>query len=328
MSKLNIVKSVIFLTILFALSACNKSDDNQDSFHPNGILILSESKMDITESTYTLNSGNVKEVRNIEPGIELEGSDLTFLALYNTDGTTTFLSIDPQTNIPDGGTVVYVQQFEPTLINFIGQSLDATTNDGFVRITGDLTFQSETITISIDLYQTQLSGGTSTYTIDGNDAIITGGLGIYTFNQLLEINADYPNVDRIVLKDIQGSIDDDVNVLTGKNLRKAGYATHILADTFIASGGVDLFTAGVKRTRVDETSRVGVHSWCCTENGQSGDQLPQDHPAHTSQLNYFKQMLGNTNGPAFYFFTLQAAPSDGVHFMTQAEVVQYNLLTD
>ena len=64
-------------------------------------------------------------------------------------------------------------------------------------------------------------------------------------NQILEINADYPSVETIVLGSIDGSVNDDVNVETGRLIREAGYTAHLKSDSEIYSGGVDLFCSGL-----------------------------------------------------------------------------------
>ena len=38
-------------------------------------------------------------------------------------------------------------------------------------------------------------------------------------------------------------------------------------------------------------------------------------------------MLGAENGTEFYFFTLEAAPFDSIHFMTPEEIARFGLET-
>ena len=64
---------------------------------------------------------------------------------------------------------------------------------------------------------------------------------------------------------ISGSVNDAVNMHTGRLLRKNGFTTKLLSDSDIASGGVDLFCAGAKRI-VEKGAKIGVHSWCCTSD--------------------------------------------------------------
>ena len=170
--------------------------------------------------------------------------------------------------------------------------------------------------------------GTSRFEISGEEAFLSGILGTATYHQLKRIIENNPEVKTIVLHRVEGSINDEVNMHTGRILREAGLNTKVLSDSDIASGGVDLFAAGVERI-VEKGARLGVHSWGGgpTEEHSRGDKLPENHPAHQYQLQYFRQMLGTELGPDFYFYTLQAAPVDGMHYMSDQEIKDWKLAT-
>ncbi|MBL4684156.1 MAG: hypothetical protein JKY37_06180 [Nannocystaceae bacterium] len=140
----------------------------------------------------------------------------------------------------------------------------------------------------------------------------------------MRMQADLPAVDTLLLLDISGSINDEINVETGRLVRDAGWTTRVPANGEIASGGVDLFCGGAVR-QVEDGGRLGVHSW--SDGEMDGADYPPEHRAHASQLSYFSEMLGKTLGPDFYWFTLEAAPADGIHWMTDAELEQFQLVT-
>ena len=101
-----------------------------------------------------------------------------------------------------------------------------------------------------------------------------------------------------------------------------GFNTHVPADGEIASGGVDFFLSGVERT-VDTGALLGVHSWAAGD-GTTGADVPRDDPQHQLYLDYYAEM----GIPAeFYWFTLEAAPAEDIHPMTEAEIEKYGLLT-
>lgn len=167
--------------------------------------------------------------------------------------------------------------------------------------------------------------GTSKLEIKGNEAFLSGDLGTITFYQIERMVAEHPEVKTLVLTQISGSINDQVNVHTGRLVRKAGLTTKVLADSEIASGGVDLFCAGKERI-VEKGARIGIHSWCCF-NDLTAIELPKDHPAHQDQIQYFTLMMGPENGPAFYFKTLEAAEFDGIYWMTDQEIIDWKVAT-
>jgi hypothetical protein len=168
-----------------------------------------------------------------------------------------------------------------------------------------------------------ISAGSSVIKVEGNKATINGDLGTKTYVQLRELIANNPLVDTLVLQQISGSVNDAINMHTGRLVRKAQLTTLVEADSAIYSGGVDLYASGAKRVYT-EGAKVGVHSWCCVD-GVTADKLGRDHAAHGAQLTYFREMLGADLGPDFYFFTIEAAPFDGAHVMTKAELDKYLL---
>lgn len=166
--------------------------------------------------------------------------------------------------------------------------------------------------------------GSSQISVDGTTASLQGALGSLTFTQIERLQEANPEIERLVLTQVPGSINDEVNVETGRLVRNGGWSTHLPADGEIASGGVDLFCAGAERT-MEAGGRIGVHSW---SNGEvEGADLPMDSPEHGFFIDYLEEMLGAPLGRDFYFFTLQAAPAADIHWMTPEEIEQYGLLT-
>ena len=68
---------------------------------------------------------------------------------------------------------------------------------------------------------------------------------------------------------------------------------------------------------------LGVHSW--GGDDFTGAELPRDDPAHDLYLDYYSEMGIPTE---FYWFTLEAAPVEDVHFMTPEEIAQYKITTE
>ena len=73
-----------------------------------------------------------------------------------------------------------------------------------------------------------------------------------------------------------------------------------------------------------ENTFVGVHSWA-DGSGTEGGDLPRDDPAHDLLLDYYED-IGIDEG--FYWFTLQAAASDGIHNMTEEERTRWDIATE
>ena len=94
-----------------------------------------------------------------------------------------------------------------------------------------------------------------------------------------------------MLHSVPGSIDDAANFRLARMVRQAGLATRVPAGGLVASGGVDLFAAGVRRD-AQPGACLGVHSWARGGfNGtQTANDLPRDHRLHQVYLRYYREM--------------------------------------
>ncbi len=170
-----------------------------------------------------------------------------------------------------------------------------------------------------------IGAGTSTFRIEGDTAYLNGDLGSITYRQVRHLIENHPEVVRIVFERVPGSVNDEVNVLTGRLVRNAGYATELLPQSVISSGGVDLFLAGEERV-VADGARIGVHSWGDPGGDTEPADLPRDHPAHAHHVSYFSEIM--PNGVEFYFYTLRAAAFEDIHWMAPGEISHWGLATD
>lgn len=210
---------------------------------------------------------------------------------------------------------------------FKGIDLNVREKDGNWIISGEITDPEKNEKLSVE---TILNGeciglGSTEIEVKGDQAVLMGTLGTISYVQIKDLIEKNPAVKTLVLKNVPGSLNDAINVHTGRLVREAGLTTMVPADGEIASGGVDLFLAGSKRI-VEEGGRLGVHSWCCSE-GKPANELPQDHPAHIALIKYSTKMLRDY-GKGFYFFTLTAAPFEGIHWMSREEMVKWNLISE
>ena len=130
-----------------------------------------------------------------------------------------------------------------------------------------------------------------------------------------------PGVRTLVLTWVPGSLDDETNLALGRAVRRAGMTTYLPGRGMAASGGTDLLLAGARRF-VECGAQVGVHSWA--SGPVNGNDLPRDDPRHRFYLDYYRDI----NVPdAFYWFTLQAAAPDSIHWMTEDELALYGVRT-
>lgn len=156
---------------------------------------------------------------------------------------------------------------------------------------------------------------------DGTALVVNGVVDSTTPDAFSAVLADHPDIDTLILQQIDGSADDDANLTFSAQVRAAGLNTHVPADGMIASGGTDLFLAGVRRTLAPGAC-VGVHSW--SDGTADGRDLPRDDPSHQLYLTYYADMGIDPN---FYWFTLNAAAAADMHWTTAAEATRHGLTT-
>jgi len=159
------------------------------------------------------------------------------------------------------------------------------------------------------------------YRILGENMFLKGEFNTRTPQKIRSALLENPQVNTLVLTQMPGSLDDDSLYPFASWIRAQGYNTHLEKSSEISSGAVDLFLAGVERT-MDKGARLGVHSW--SDGEKEATDYPRDHSEHTKYINYTVAMLGSD---AFYWFTIEAAPADGLHWMTQAEIERFGILT-
>lgn len=159
------------------------------------------------------------------------------------------------------------------------------------------------------------------FEVRGNEVWMNGEINSKTYDQFTQLIADNPQVTTLVEEIVPSSLDDDTMIKLAYFVREQGLNTRLLSHSEIDSGGVDLFLAGVERTMASG-AHIGVHSW--SDGVRNAADYPKDAPEHEQNHKYIEEMLGND---AFYWFTIYAAPAEGIHAMTEAEIEQYGLLT-
>jgi len=167
----------------------------------------------------------------------------------------------------------------------------------------------------------------ATFEVEGDTAFMYGVIDHTTPGAVQALVDNHPEVMRIVMVDVPGSDDDSANLAAARLVREHGMATVVPSNGVIASGGVDFFSAGEHRI-VEPCGKLGVHSW--NEDGPDGgiilgNEVPKDHELHAMFLEFYREMGIPED---FYWFTLEAAPPQRIHWMSDEEIVLYTLVME
>ena len=142
-----------------------------------------------------------------------------------------------------------------------------------------------------------------------------------TLNDIKKILNNNPEITTLVMEDVPGSINDEINLLASREIRKRHINTYLPENGMVASGGTDMFLAGKKR-QVHPTAKLGVHSW--SGGDKAALDYPKDDDAHKPYLDYYKEMQIPVD---FYWYTLEEAPANEMHWMTTKEIEHYQIVT-
>ena len=132
-----------------------------------------------------------------------------------------------------------------------------------------------------------LSGEKPRIEIKGEKAYVNDVLGKRFYKQFSEFVVAHPHIKTLILEDVPGSANDEWNVKSCLLLHKKGISTELTSTSVIASGGVDLFISGTKRS-IEEGAKIGVHSW--SDGKKDGWEYPKDAQEHQLFLNLFRQI--------------------------------------
>lgn len=163
------------------------------------------------------------------------------------------------------------------------------------------------------------------FKVSSNKEVVemNGTIGSSSLANFDKLYSKYPSVKTINIKNCDGSSDDEINLRLSKKVYDLNIDIHLLDKAEIASGGVDFFLAGKKRTRGNNI-KIGVHSWA--GDNVTATDFPVGHANHLPYINYYKS-IGFTDAEAkdFYYFTINAASSTSIHWMTEEEIKTYKM---
>lgn len=147
------------------------------------------------------------------------------------------------------------------------------------------------------------------------NGVITDGISA----KVLQLVHEHPEVTTILMEIVPGSISDEENLRACHYVYDYGLTTKLNARSSVASGGTDFFLAGRKRI-VEKGAILGVHAWGGSD--VPAIEVPKDDPVHKKYIELYEK----TGVPeSFYWYTLEAAPAEGMHKMTDEEIKMYRV---
>lgn len=327
---------VSLLATLVVLQACGSSDNKKVAVQPkvNEVHMLQPDKIPSYIENFKLQNEQldlqIDGVKHTLSFVDRDEAEKVIIAKY--DKGLIYFGFDFEKEQPINSIMLLegdtsdLENFKATAI-LKGSNIELSEQEDNMVFQGSIEDANTKNLYSIRavINESLLEAGDSTLTLEGKVATLNGTLGTSTYIQMDEL-IKTKSFDTLKFGSVRGSINDAINMHTGRLIRAAKLTTLMPKGGLAHSGGVDLFAAGSQRIFQDG-GELGVHSWCCLA-GKDAGQLSKTDPAHGAQLTYFREMLGLDKGPEFYFFTINAAPAASVHKMKRAEMVKYSLVTE
>lgn len=158
----------------------------------------------------------------------------------------------------------------------------------------------------------------------GEALVLNGVVNSTALEEFEEIAGANPSIKHLEIVDCYGSINDDINLELAKFIYDNNFNIHLLDSGSVASGGTDLFLAGRTRTTGVGT-RIGVHSWA--GRSKTATDFAVGHEHHLPYISYYHSIgFSQEEAEKFYYFTINAASADSIHWMTEEEIVEYEML--
>ncbi len=195
-------------------------------------------------------------------------------------------------------------------------------------------------------FATTFLAGTTSVEVDGSRAIVRGQIGTHTQAQIQYLIDEHPEVDTLVLADIEGSVTDQIEQTFGgieawnsidwltSLVQGHGYTTVVPADGQVADSGLLLFAAGTERIveatdalfYEQEIGAIGVRAACCGGPDDQAHEYDQFSAVHEADVRRWSELLGEDAGTALAMYLVQASV-DGPHVLTRVELDAFGLIT-
>jgi len=154
---------------------------------------------------------------------------------------------------------------------------------------------------------------------------MNGDMGGRIDKQFEKVIDKHPNIQLVIMKECPGSRDDESMMVAARLLKSLQINTHLVSNGKIESGAVDFFLAGNKRT-LEQGGKFGVHAW--SSGSKSATEYSYGNKEHDLYINYYKDIgYSQTEAEEIYFFIINAASADDIHWITDQEINHYNFIT-
>lgn len=157
--------------------------------------------------------------------------------------------------------------------------------------------------------------------IDASHAALVDVTDAATPSHFAAMLRDHPGIAVLEMVLCPGTEDDRANLRLGLMLRERGVATHVPDGGFVASGAVELFLAGARRS-AEPAALFAVHSWE-DDAGRQASDYAADAPKNRAYLDYYQAVgMSTAEARAFYAMT-NSVPFSSAKWLSRGDLAQW-----
>lgn len=167
--------------------------------------------------------------------------------------------------------------------------------------------------------------GDFTLSLDRTAARFDGLITANSLAELEEMVGFYTDIERLDLINATGDPAESFAFDMGDILQAKNISTNITDEGKVEGAGAYLFLGGSAKSIAGD-GKIGVRSWA-TSSGEEASQLAMNDSQHEVHIAYLKRMgFSDADAKAFYFFSLDSAPSNEIYYLTDQDVLEFKLL--
>jgi|GEM_PF-3709438 len=160
---------------------------------------------------------------------------------------------------------------------------------------------------------------------ESNDATLSGSIDENTAADLTELLVQYPNIDRIVMEDVNGATSAEAAFSAARVVRSNMLDIHITDNSTIRKEAVDFLLGGIKRSKGIDV-KIGQSAWINAQ-GQEATDFDFGDDAHLPWINFYVEMEYQFQlATDYYNFYIYAADADDIYFFTDDQINTFNLI--
>jgi len=161
--------------------------------------------------------------------------------------------------------------------------------------------------------------------LEDNTVFLSGNLTENSAADITSLIESYPNTSLITMGDVDGATSHEAAFEAARIVRANNIDIHISDNSTVRKEATNFMLGGIKRTKGNGV-RIGVSAWI-NESGMEATDFDFGDPAHLPWINFYQEMQFTFQlASDFYFFSINAATSNDILFLTEDQLNTFDII--